>query len=147
MKNAKLLTLLLVALVFNLSSCNKDEDEPTPISAKTEFLTDQKWKISKIDFNGVDVSDESKYPDVADVKSTQIKFDKDGTYTQTRTSGTETGNWKFTDNETHLLFGPNPSEQHDWEIVELDADSFIGNTTFTYEDGPLDVRVELVHAQ
>lgn len=147
MKNAKLLTLLLVALVFNLSSCNNDEAEPTPISANTEFLTAEKWKISKIDFNGVDVSDKSKYPDVAAVKSTQIKFNKDGTYTQTRTAGTETGNWKFTDSETHLLFGPSASDQHDWEIVELDDSSFIGNTTFTYEDGPMDVRVELVHAQ
>ncbi|MBF9252726.1 DUF5004 domain-containing protein [Pontibacter sp. 172403-2] len=145
MKNAKLLTLLLLALIFNLSSCNNDEDEPTPISAKTEFLTTGEWKISKLDFNGVDVSDENKYPDVADVKSTRIDFNKDGTYTQTRTSGTETGTWKFTDNETHLLFGPNPAELHDWELVELNDSSFIGNTTFTYEDGPLDVRVELVH--
>ncbi len=144
MKNAKYLTLLVVALIFSLSSCKDDKDEPTPISAKTEFLTAKMWKISKLDFNGEDVS---KYPEVEDVKSTKIKFDKNGTYKQTRTSGEENGKWKFTQNETHLLYGPSTSDQEDWEIVELTENSFIGNTVFTYEDGPLNVRVEMVPAQ
>ncbi|WP_347158090.1 hypothetical protein [Pontibacter chitinilyticus] len=145
MKNAKLLTLLLVAIVFNLSSCKDDEEDPTPISINQSYLTAKTWKISDILFDGDTVTTD---PEVATIRSTKIKFNNNGTYSQQTTSSTENGTWKFSQNETHLLYGPSASELQDYEIMELKDGSFKGKSTYTYQDSdPIEVQVDMVHAE
>ena len=145
MKNTKLLTLLLIGFIFSLASCNDDKDSPQPVSANTAFLTAKTWQISQIMFDSVDVTTD---PDVATEASTRIKFDKNGTYTLTRTDGTETGTWKFSNNETHLIYGPSASAMQDYEIVELMDNSFKGKSIYTFDDGSsINVQVDMVYEQ
>ncbi|WP_242916984.1 hypothetical protein [Pontibacter liquoris] len=146
MKNAKLLTLLLLALVFNLSSCGDDGDDPAPLSTKAQFLTAKPWNIAVIIFDGDTVTNDPD-PDLARIKSTRINFNKNGTYKQLRTDGIEEGNWKLTDNDTHLIYGPNASNQQDWEVLELQDNLFKGRTVYKFDTDTLDVQVDMKYEE
>lgn len=123
MKKLLVLSIGALALVANLSSCKKGENDPfLSLKSRKARLTGE-WTVTKIE--GTSSDKNSSFP-LADVTSTitydgttettttttvmgtdtdtetytlSFVFDKDGTYTQTKVEGTttevETGNWIF----------------------------------------------------
>lgn len=123
MKKLLVLSIAALALVANLSSCKKGENDPfLSLKSRKARLTGE-WTVTKIE--GTSSDKNSSFP-IADVTSTttydgttettttttvmgtdtdtetytlSFVFDKDGTYTQTKVEGTttevETGNWIF----------------------------------------------------
>lgn len=123
MKKLLVLSIGALALVANLSSCKKGENDPfLSLKSRKARLTGE-WTVTKIE--GTSSDKNSSFP-IADVTSTttydgttettttttvmgtdtdtetytlSFVFDKDGTYTQTKVEGTttevETGNWIF----------------------------------------------------
>lgn len=148
MKNIKLLSLLLLAVLFTFSSCGDKDEDPKPLTNK-QILTAETWKVSKIKEDGIDVSDE---PEAAYWKNTRLKFNTDGTYNATTSGSSDTGIWEFSNNESRIVVDPNTDEEESWDITELKANSLKIRTTAFYEDENGDIEtalleLELVHAE
>ncbi|WP_162426984.1 DUF5004 domain-containing protein [Pontibacter pudoricolor] len=129
MKTFKLYSLFLLSILFVFSSCSKDDD-PKP-QTKTELLTAKAWKITKIKENGIDITNRS---DMAILKNVRIKYNTDGTYTQTSSGIVHIGIWEFNNNETLLVYAPNTKVEENWDIIELKSGSLKVRTTMIYED-------------
>lgn len=99
MKKINLITLLFMMLcVMSLSSCSKDEVEPS----REELLTNGTWRGDKILVSGTDAS---QFPGaegfVPDPSTITITFNKDGTYTGQFIQNGQTvpisGTWELSD--------------------------------------------------
>ena len=120
MKNYTLYYLLLIAVIFNLTSCgDKDEDIPAP--SKQDLLTAKTWQPSKIIVDGLDISSN---PSFAFALQVNYKFKADKTYIISLLGSSEPGTWEFSSNETVILLDAGTVDENRWTIVELKENSF-----------------------
>lgn len=148
MRNIRLLSLLLLAVLFTFSSCGDKDEDPKPKTNK-ELLSAKTWKVSRIKEDGMDVTNE---PAAAYWKNTRLKFNADGTYSSTTTGYSDTGIWEFANNENRVITDPNTDEEESWDITELKDNSLKIRTTAFYEDEEGDVEtalleIDFVHAE
>ncbi|MES2795151.1 MAG: hypothetical protein V4683_04250 [Bacteroidota bacterium] len=103
MKNLiKFLTISI--LLFNVSSCKKEESAPT--ATKTEMLTKQPWVINQADFSSgltLTVYKKGATSNVLDASKISLTFKSDGTITATDLDGNGvSGSWSFNADETKI---------------------------------------------
>lgn len=96
----------LLALSF-FTGCGKDND-PEPIT-KTDQLVAHEWRGDQVQVNGIDVSNRPEVTgQIGQIKTVRLKFNRDGTYNATFTSGlgeqTQNGTWTFNEDETKMTF-------------------------------------------
>jgi len=115
MKNYfKMFSMLVVASLFVLSSCEKKSD---PIKSTTDYLTAGNWKVTGmtvspgIDVMGVVITDIYQYMLEDCTKDDLIRFNTDGTVTEDEGATkcdpddpqtTNDGTWTLTDNDKTL---------------------------------------------
>jgi len=120
MKKFTIYYLLLFAVLFNLASCDKKDDD-TPAPSKQELLTNKTWKTSKMLVDGVDMS---QIPLFAFFLQTEYKFNTNKTYDATLlTAPLGSGTWEFASNETVIVQDAGTDEETRWTIVELKENS------------------------
>jgi hypothetical protein len=104
MKN--LIKVLAVSLlVFNFSSCTKDENAPT--ESKTDILVSTPWVINSADFAVFRIYTKGDAGSLYDASKISLTFKKDGTITATDQSGVAiSGTWAFNADETKITLPP-----------------------------------------
>ncbi|WP_162052617.1 hypothetical protein [Pontibacter pamirensis] len=135
MKKLHLIALLLVTLcTFSLTGC-KDDDEN--VSPRTSLLTDGEWRGDGIYAGTFPVTTllqfagETELAEALNIKTTTFDFERDGTFEATKDGVTETGTWRFTNNEESIIIsgdnltltGGNANEVT-FDIVQLTASNF-----------------------
>ena len=104
----ELYPLLFALLTLTLfSGCGKDDD-PGP-TTKTDLLVAHEWRGDQVMVNGIDVSNRPEVTgQIGQIKTVRLKFNRDGTYNATFTSGlgeqTQNGTWTFNEDETKMTF-------------------------------------------
>ncbi len=146
MKNPLLQLLLLVALVFNLTSCGDDKESDPKPATKKEILTAKSWKMAKIVYNGQDVSSVDD-PMVAAFMNSRVKFNADGTATFTSSGSTDSGIWEFASNETVVVLDPRTPDEERWTLTELKDNSLKVRVTYDDLGDPMLFELEMVYAQ
>lgn len=114
MKKLHLITLLLVTLcTFSLTSC-KDDDEDN-VSPNTALLTSEAWTGDGIYIRPTSflppanltsvlrTLGEDELADELDITTTTFEFERDGTFRATRDGDTQSGTWRFMDNEQKIV--------------------------------------------
>lgn len=113
------LVMGIVALSFvGITSCNKDDDD----KSKTELLTSGTWKISSVTMNGVDFSSlipACEKDNTTRFTSTTYTLDEGATKCDEDDPQTETGTWKFIENETKIV-----SDGDTTNVVEISDSKF-----------------------
>lgn len=113
MKKLHLLALLLVTLcTLSLTSCKNDEDEN--VSPNMAMITDGAWtgegiyvRPSFLPLTNISTLlralGENELAQELDITTTTFDFERNGTFRATRDGVTQTGNWRFTDNEQRIV--------------------------------------------
>lgn len=97
--------LVISLLVFNFSSCTKEEE--TPKESKTELLVSTPWVINTAAFTGITVYTKGSGSNIYDASKISLSFKKDGTITATDLSGMAiSGKWAFAENESKITLPP-----------------------------------------
>jgi hypothetical protein len=97
--------LAISLLVFNFSSCTKEEKAPT--ETKTELLVSTPWVINTAAFTGITVYTKGGASNIYDASKISLTFKNDGTITATDLSGVAiSGTWAFAENETKITLPP-----------------------------------------
>ena len=130
MKN-KILLIFSGLLLSGLLSCSKDnEDDNDRVKTKMELLTQKAWVYDEY-FTDYDESPtvlaykRGKINNTINLSQVTVKFNTDGTYTETLTAGgTLAGTWKFLNNETQTEV-KNTSGTYTSTIVTLEENNFI----------------------
>ncbi len=134
--------LFALLLVTSLSSCGKDDDkdkEPT----KRDLLTAQPWTGEAIYIFGQDQSELFKQELGFDIKQNEVRYDKDGTYSDKHGRMTFTGKWEFTNNEQSIIFDKGTEDEYTSRIMRLTAQEFYLEHMLEFEDEdpiPLEFR-------
>lgn len=144
MKKINLIVLLFMTLcAMSLSSCSKDEVEPS----REELLTNGTWRGDKILLSGADAS---SFPGaegfIPDPKSITINFNEDGTYVGQFTQNGQpvplSGTWELSEDGNTLnanLF--NLSSEAD--VKELTNSKLTLTTSVRAPDFPFPIPVEI----
>lgn len=142
MKNYTIFCLLLVALVFNLSSCidGDIEEAPRP-KPKKEILSGKTWEIQRIKGDGIDITND---PDWGYYKNLRLTFSADGNYSRITQDGSENGAWELIDRDTRIVLDPNTNLEEIWSIIELKENSFKAKTLYVVEDKKIVTEFEMV---
>lgn len=106
MNKIHLFALLLFTLsTLSLTGC-KDEENMSP---RTALLTNGTWTGDGIYAGSLPVTTllalagETELAEALNIRTTTFDFDRDGTFRATKAGVTETGKWKFTDNEQKIV--------------------------------------------
>ena len=129
MKN-RIQLMLPAILLLSLLSCSKDnEDDNDRVKTKMELLTQKAWVYDEY-FTDYDESPtvvaykRGKINNTINLSQVTVKFNTDGTYTETLTAGgTLAGTWKFLNNETQTEV-KNTSGTYTSTIVTLEENNF-----------------------
>ena len=128
--------LLILVILFDLSSCETVEPEPS----KFEILTANTWKMTKVILDGEDVSNSS-----SGIMLLHLTFNSDGTYVETAGTFTNQGVWEFTDDENTIVLDKGLSDEESLEIIEL-KENFFAGTGYAYTP-PKPIEFEMVYAE
>jgi len=142
MKKFTIYYLLLFAVLFNLASCDKkDNDNPTPAASKQALLTAKTWKTNKITMGGVDMT---KDPFIGALFLTiTYKFNTDKTYTGTAIGLPTSGTWEFASNESVIVKDPGTDDEERMTITELKENSL--KVSYVDPDDNAQMQLEFVH--
>jgi len=133
MKKITIYYLLILAVMFNLSSCgDKDTAEPS----RLELLTSKTWLTNKVSASSFDFSEF--------LKGTTITFNKDKTFIANSSILPDSGNWEFASDETIIVIEPGTSDEQRWTLTELQENSL--KATIINPDDNIQFQVELVPA-
>jgi len=132
MKKITIFYLLLLAVMFNLSSCGDKDDVAEP--SKLELLTSKTWQINKVFAGSTDIS--------VIVQGATFKFNNDKTFTTTSSVLPSSGTWDFASDGTIIVLEPGTSNEQRWTVTELEDNSF--KATITNPDDNTKYQAELV---
>ncbi|MBO0360801.1 lipocalin family protein [Hymenobacter sp. BT186] len=112
-----LFLLVFAFLGLALSSCQTDDDDPTP-AVSSQYLTVGSWRLDAIREASQTVSTGT---DIKDRHS--FTFRPDGTYTQTFLEDGETfdGSWMLMGSNTILHFTDHKGDDHQYTLTSLTA--------------------------
>ena len=116
-------------LLLGLLSCSKDKDDDK-VKTKMELLTQKTWVYDEF-FTDYDESPtvlaykRGKSNNTLNLSNITVKFNTDGTYTETlQAGGTLAGTWKFLNNETQTEV-KNTGGTYTATIITLADNNFI----------------------
>lgn len=125
----RILLILSSILLLGLLSCSKDNDNDK-VKTKMELLTQKTWVYDEF-FTDYDESPtilsykRGKTNNTLNFSQVAVKFNSDGTYTETsQAGGTLSGTWKFLNGETQTEV-KNTSGTYTATIVNLAENNFI----------------------
>ena len=117
-KMKHLLSLALLAGTLTIVSCEKDKEV-----SKTDLLTKSSWKVEDATITSSDPFLTALFEAFKNlIVNSQIKFNKSdsgNTYTVTDSSGSSSGTWEFSSNETKLIFDKGTSDETTYDILKL----------------------------
>lgn len=145
MKRLTFALVALAALTLMVSSCKKDNDNPTPSTpapqTKTQILTSHSWVVKSLMVGSVDY-----YNFIEDCeKDNFFTFKANGTSvedegaTKCNPSDKQTidGTWTFIDNETKIIMDGGDTV----EVNTLTAESFVVKLKFEEDGGKVSTMV------
>jgi len=123
MKSLRSVYIFLIVVLVSFASCSKDDDkeDSKPLPSRREILAAKPWKISKVNLDGIDISDK---PAFAQFMTLRFKFYNYGTYTFALAAGKGNGFWAFDADETKIILDKETSGELLWEVLELKDNSF-----------------------
>ncbi|MEJ8800683.1 hypothetical protein [Pontibacter sp. H249] len=140
----ELYTLLFALLTLTVfTACSKDDD-PDPIT-NTDLLVAHEWRGDKVLAAGIDVSNRPEITgQIGQIKTVRLKFNEDGTYNATYTSGmgeqSESGQWSFNEDETRLTF----DLVGNVEVEKLTEDSLDLATKIPFQNMTFDAEIKFI---
>lgn len=137
MKKLHLFALLFITLcTLSLTGCKDDDGEN--VSPRTALLTTGEWKGEGIYVGSFSLAfllnqlGEEELAAEADITDWRLKFETDGTFRLTSDGTTETGTWKFTDNEQKIVITGDDNEETTFTVLQLSSSNL--NLEINVED-------------